>query len=83
MIQGELEKNQLMNNTISKETDEEKKKRISNIAFSQVLPYSNNMLDFQMDRDIILGVVNTFIERYEIEKELAEPIVSNVKERAY
>ena len=83
MIQGELEKNQLMNNTISKETGEEKKKRISNIAFSQVLPYSNNMLDFKMDRNVILGVVNKFIEKYEIEKELAEPIVSNVKDRAY
>jgi hypothetical protein len=83
MIQGELEKNKLMNNTISKESDEERKKRISNIAFSQVLPYSNNMLDFHMDRNIILSVVNKFIEKYDVEKELADPIISNVKERAY
>ena len=59
------------------------KKRISNIAFSQVLPYSNNMLDFKIDKNEILEVVNKFIKQYNIEKDLEETIVNNVKERKY
>ena len=83
MIQDEIEKNHLVDYVKSGETNEENEKRISNIAFSQVLPYSNNMLDFRMDRDVVLGVVMKFIEKYKIDKDLAEPIISNVKERPY
>ena len=64
-------------------TDEDTKKRISNIAFSQVLPYSNNMLDFKMDKKEILEVVEAFSKKYSIEKDLFDAIVNNVKDRKY
>ena len=64
-------------------TDVDTKKRISNIAFSQVLPYSNNMLDFKMDKKEILEVVEAFSKKYSIEKDLFDAIVNNVKERKY
>ena len=79
VIQKELERNKITNEA----SDEEGKKRISNIAFSQVLPYSNNMLDFKIDKNEILEVVNKFIKQYNIEKDLEETIVNNVKERKY
>ena len=64
-------------------TNEDTKKRISNIAFSQVLPYSNNMLDFKMDKKEILEVVEAFSKKYSIEKDLFDAIVNNVKDRKY
>ena len=79
VIQKELERNKITNEA----SDEEGKKRISNIAFSQVLPYSNNMLDFKIGKNEILEVVNKFIKQYNIEKDLEETIVNNVKERKY
>ena len=80
MIQKEFERNKIKNFT---STDEDTKKRISNIAFSQVLPYSNNMLDFKMDKKEILEVVEAFSKKYSIEKDLFDAIVNNVKDRKY
>ena len=80
MIQKEFERNKMKNFT---STDVDTKKRISNIAFSQVLPYSNNMLDFKMDKKEILEVVEAFSKKYSIEKDLFDAIVNNVKERKY
>ena len=84
MIQKEFERNEKDNkDIISHESEEDKKKRISNIAFSQVLPYTNNMLDFKMDKNVILEVISKFVKEYNIEKDLEEAIVNNVKERPY
>ena len=84
MIDQEFQKNESSNKEINaKETEEEKAKRISNIAFSQVLPYTNNMLDFKMDKNVILEVINSFVEKYKIESDFAEAIINNVKERNY
>ena len=84
MIQIEFEKNESSNKEINAhETEEEKRRRISNIAFSQVLPYTNNMLDFKIDKSIILEVINSFVEKYKIEKEMADAIINNVKDRNY
>ena len=41
------------------------------------------MLDFKIDKNEILEVVNKFIKQYNIEKDLEETIVNNVKERKY
>ena len=84
MIQMEFERSEKDNKEIiSHESEEDKKKRISNIAFSQVLPYTNNMLDFKMDKNVILEVISKFVKEYNIEKDLEEAIVNNVKERPY
>ena len=41
------------------------------------------MLDFQIDKKIIFEVVNSFVKKYNINKDLEEAIVMNVKERVY
>jgi hypothetical protein len=84
MIQEEKTKNEIATKELlAIENEEQKQTRISNIAFSQVLPYSNNMLDFQIDKKIIFEVVNSFVKKYNINKDLEEAIVMNVKERVY
>ena len=84
MIKKEFERNESSNKDINaSETDVEKKRRVSNIAFSQVLPYTNNMLDFKMKKEVILEVIKKFKDEYDIEKDLVDAIISNVNDRKY
>ena len=80
MIQEELQKNTEINkrnNYIESENDI--KTRISNIAFSQVLSYTNNMIEFMINKDDIIKIVDIFVNKYEIEKTMAEAIYENIK----
>ena len=56
------------------QTNEKSKERLSNIAFSQLLPYSNNMREFFMDDRIVVKIIDEFVEKYHIEKEWADSI---------
>ena len=56
------------------ETNEQSKERLSNIAFSQLLPYCNNMREFYMDDRIIVKIIDEFVEKYHIQKEWAQSI---------
>ena len=80
MIQSELNKNEEINKqVIESETPEGKKSRISNIAFSQLLPYANNMVEFYINKDDINALVSNFVKKYEIEQALADTIYENIK----
>ena len=80
MIQNELKKNEVINkDLIAKETLEEKRLRISNIGFSQLLSYTNNMLEFFIKKDIIIDMVDKFVKKYDIEKNFADMIYDNIK----
>ena len=48
--------------------------KISNICFSQLLPYANNMKEFYMDMRMILKIIDEFVEKYNIKKEIADTI---------
>ena len=56
------------------ETNEKSRDRLSNICFSQLLPYSNNMKEFFMDDRIIVKVIDEFVEKYHVNKEFADSI---------
>ena len=80
MIQKDIEKYEEINNgSKTKETLEERKLRISNICFSQLLPYTNNMREFYIKKDIIKNVVDLFVKKYDVEKKMADMIYDNVK----
>ena len=80
MIQGELKKSEEINKQIiENETQEEKKLRISNIAFSQLLPYASNMVEFYVNKNDINVLISSFIKKYEIDKTLADTIYENIK----
>jgi hypothetical protein len=40
------------------------KEKLSEIIFSQLLPFTNNMVDFEMDKRIIVKIVDEFLEKY-------------------
>lgn len=80
MIQNELKKNEEINkDIILKESLEEKKQRISNVGFSQLLSYTNNMMEFNIKKEVIKNLVDSFVKKYEIEKKLADMIYDNIK----
>ena len=81
MIQNEIAKNEEVNkkNNVINETQEDIKSRLSNIGFSQVLSYSNNMIEFKIDKKDITKVVDSFIKKYEIEESMVEAIYENIK----
>ena len=54
----------------SKENDDKK----SNIAFSQILPYADNMLDFGLDKETINEIIFPIINTYKINEESIEAI---------
>ena len=80
MIQKEIKKNENINKKNNLvETEEQAKSRLSNIAFSQVLSYSNSMIEFMINKDDINKIVDFFVKKYGVEKEMAEAIYENIK----
>ena len=80
MIQDEIKKNENINKKNNYvENEEQAKSRLSNIAFSQVLSYSNSMIEFMINKDDINKIVDNFVKKYGIEKQMAEAIYENIK----
>ena len=52
--------------------------RLSNICFSQLLPYANNMKEFFVDDRLIVKIIDEFVEKYQIQKEFADTIFAGV-----
>ena len=81
MIKSEAEKYMILNPTetsIFDKNDKGSVEKLSNICFSQILPYANNMKEFFMDDRFILKIVDEFIEKYHVQKELANTIYAGV-----
>ena len=77
MILGEIKK-------ISERTNEPiKKENLDNILFSQILSYSSNMKDFQIDKRIILKIIDEFMKKYEVSKEFCDLIYNNIGDEKY
>ena len=75
MIQKEI----LKNDEINKNKDEkEQKSNARNIVFSQVFSYSNNMIEFNINKDDIIEMVEKFCREFEIEKGMVDAIIENV-----
>ena len=75
MIQKEITKN----DEINKNKDEkEKKSNNTNIVFSQVFSYTNNMAEFNIKIEDIISLIEKFSKKYEIEQEMVNSIIDNV-----
>ena len=78
MIKEDIEKIKNMNKDKEKINQKEQKESIKNIVFGQVISYINNMKDFKLENKIILKIVDEFIEKYKIGKELSKNIYDNI-----
>ena len=83
-IQNEIKKSENINIKNKYIEDEaQKKSRVSNIAFSQVLSYCNSMIDLLINKEDILKFADIFIKKYEIEKSSDEVIKETIKNTPY
>ena len=80
MIQSEIQRNKSVNPILNNESENETKRKISNIGFSQLLPFSSNMKDFGIEKNVILEIIDEFINKYNIENNFAEIIRSNINQ---
>ena len=78
-IKKELDTSQQNNKeAIIKETEIQKKERISNICFSHILPLTNNMIEFYFEKDTIKKIVDLFVKKYDIDEKNAQMIYDNI-----
>ena len=78
MITSEAKKFMSLSKDETSIFDEKSKSQLSNICFSQLLPYANNMKEFYMDDRMILKIIDEFVDKYNIQKELADSIYLGV-----
>ena len=75
MIQKEIMKNE----EINKNKDEkELQSNVKNIVFSQVFSYSNNMIEFNLNKEDIISMVEKYCREFEIDKGMLESIIENI-----
>ena len=55
---------------ISNNLSDKAKMRLSEILFSQLLPYVNNMKEFRLDKVTVLQITDKFCEKYKILNEI-------------
>ena len=60
--------------------DEDIETRYGNIVFSQLVPITNNMIDFGLDLNIVESIILPIIERYHINKELAATVFAVIND---
>lgn len=82
LIQANIdnEQNQLKQNSNNGEI---KKMSIYNIIFSQVASYSSCMKDFLIDQRIIVKIIDEFMNKYGLPKELSDSIYNTIGDVQY
>ena len=73
--------NDVKTGNILKENRKEAEDKMRNIAFSQILPYADNMIEFGMNKEIIMEVVFPKMIQYKMSNELIESIKSIVNSK--
>ena len=74
IIELEIKRNNENNWNIKNEWDEEQKKIISMVVFAQLVSYIKNMVDFQIEKKNIVKIIEIFIDKYKLNKDLSSQI---------
>ena len=79
IIEYKIEKEILKNEEINKDKDEKQlKSNAKNIVFSQVFSYSNNMIEFNINKEDIIAMVEKYCREFEIDNSMLNSIVENI-----
>ena len=65
-------------NGIKNINDKEKEEKLRNVVFAQLIPISNNMIDFGLDVNIVEEIILPLIKKYKISQELSEVVLSTI-----
>ena len=79
LAQNKEAKNGINENSKDSKESEDNYSNIGNIVFSQLLPLTDNMVDFGLDLNIVEEIVVPLIKQYKISPELAETVLSMIK----
>ncbi len=79
LAQNKEAKNGINENSKDSRESEDNYSNIGNIVFSQLLPLTDNMVDFGLDLNIVEEIVVPLIKQYKISPELAETVLSMIK----
>lgn len=66
--------NDVKNGNILKENRRDTEDKMCNIAFAQIAPYTDNMKEFGLDKEVIREVVFPKMEKYKMTEELIETV---------
>jgi hypothetical protein len=58
--------------------DKEKEEKMSNIVFSQLIPISDNMIEFGLDVNVVEEIILPLIKKYKISPEFSEIVLSTI-----
>ena len=65
-------------NGINTENNKENEEKYSNIVFAQLLPITNNMIEFGLDVNIVEEIIVPIIKQYKISPELSEVVMTTI-----
>ena len=68
-------------NGTNKDNDKENEEKYSNIAFAQIIPLINNMIEFELDINIVEEIIMPLIKKYKIGPELVEAIMAPINDK--
>lgn len=78
MIKEDIEKQKHINQDNPKINGKIGNEYITNIVFGKVISYINNMKDFKLEKKTIVKIVDEFVEKYNIKKELSKSIYDSI-----
>ena len=79
-MKNELKRNNLENfNDNNNKNNDEINRKISNICFSQLVPYTSNMVEIGIKKEKILEIIDEFVIKYNIQKKFVDIIKNNIE----
>ena len=76
MIQKEVEKSSDIKNN-----EKDKKKVFNQIVYTQIFTYSNNMLEYNINKNDICTLVENLSNKYQLQKEDYDKIINNINKK--
>jgi len=80
MIEKEIKKNEDINKDKDK-SEVEKKNNNNNIAFSQIFSYTNNMTEFNINKNEINSFIEKICKKYELDSDMINSIINNINKK--
>ena len=78
MIEKEIKKNE----EINKDRNEmEKKNNDKNIAFSQIFSHTNNMIEFNINKNEIHTFIENLCKKYKLDSDMINSITNNINKK--
>ena len=65
-------------NGINTENNKENEEKYSNIVFAQLIPITNNMIEFGLDVNIVEEIILPIIKQYKISPEFSEVVMTTI-----